>query len=221
MPTVRRFRMPTKLVVPALDRVMRSGATSGVTHAQVKQIVDSKIANQAELKRYVVLATTLTTSSAGAISPITQGIAQGDTLSTRDGNQIVVKHLVVRRRLVALAASFVAQRMIVFWDSMAQGAVPAVTDVLNSANLVDGFNPTTMQQRRFHVLADTYLASVANGANAVATQRIPVKLNHRVTFDAATNVASANGRGAMFCLFIGDVNTGTYDFSFEVEFTDS
>ncbi len=190
-------------------------------NARIRQMVRSMIAANVELKRYVVAFTGITTSTAGSVSPVTQGIVQGDSLLTRDGDQIIVKNLWIRYQLTMNTGMVNTQRLIVFWDNQANGATPAVGEVLNSASWITGYNPVIQQQRRFHILLDKAVVASNNGSNTSNNREWKFKLNHRVTFLGTTDVATANGRGAMFVLFISDGANALYSASFSIEFTDS
>lgn len=192
------------------------------TRQEVRQIVRSSILASQELKRYVVAFTGQNTSTTGSVSPVTQGIIQGDSLLTRDGDQILVKKLVFRYQLeFSSGGSATTQRVIIFWDNQANGATPAVTDVLNSASYITGYQPVLQQQGRFHILLDEFFTSVANGQNGKNALVRTFKLNHKTTFLDLTNVATANGKGALFVLFLADAANGLYSASYEVHFTDS
>ncbi len=199
----------------------RPQAGKQVSKQQVRAMIKGVIGQALEQKRYVVASTGLTTSAAGTVSPITQGIIQGDTVSTRDGNQIVVHQVVFRHQLIASAASLVAQRVIVFSDTMADGATPAVADVLDSASFITGYNVANAQERRFHIIHDQFVTSSSTGQNFNAMHTWTFKLNKKVTYNAATNVAGANGRNSLFVLFIADSAIASYGLSYEVKFTDA
>jgi hypothetical protein len=183
--------------------------------------VKREISRNLEHKRVVVAFSGLNTSTGGTITPITQGIIQGDTISTRDGGQLTVRNLIVRHNLVLNSGNQTSQRVIIFADRQANGAQPTVTDVLDSASFITGFNPVNAQTRRFRILHDEFIVTTLSGANAGTDHVWQFPLNHRVTYNAATNVAGANGKGALFVLYIADTATALFASSFEVEFTDA
>lgn len=199
-----------------------SKARDLVTRQEVRSMVKSSILSSMELKRYVVAFTGVATTTAGSITPVTQGIIQGDSLLSRDGDQIVVKHFDFRLVMSpGGAGTECMQRIIIFWDNQANSAQPAVTDVLNSASYITGYNPVVQQQNRFHILFDKFVQCVSTTVYAKHPIHYRVKLNHKVTFLDTTNVATASGKGAMYVLFISDNVNGVNNASFELHFTDA
>jgi hypothetical protein len=184
-------------------------------------MIKSMLNSRVELKRSVVAFTGLTTSTAGSITPITQGIVQGDTVSTRDGNQLLVMRLVVRHNLVINTGVQCSQRVIIFWDNQANAAQPVVTDVLDSASFITGFNIPNAQSNRFHILHDEFIVTSLNGANSGVDHVWTFPLHHKVTYTGTTNVATANGKGAMYILYIADNANALFGTSLEVSFTDA
>jgi len=192
-----------------------------LSRQQVKQMIASSIAFSQELKRYVVAFTGVTTSTAGSITPITQGVIQGDSLTTRDGDQLILKQLIMRYQLALNTGNSTSQRVIIFSDNQANGATPTVTDVLNSASWITGYNPVTFQSGRFKVWHDEYVVTTLSGHNAVNDKVWKFNLKHKITYLDVTNNATANGKGAMFVLFIADGANSLFSASFELHFTDS
>ncbi len=182
-------------------------------------MIKGAIDRQLEHKRFVVTSTGLTTTTAGTISPVTQGVIQGDAGNTRDGNQILLQEFVFRHQLIASVSC--AQRVIVFSDTMADGATPAIADVLDSASYLTGYNIANMQERRFHIFHDEIVMSSTNASNADNVHVWRLRINRKVTYNAATNVSGANGKNAVFVLFISDSVVSTYGLSFELKFTDA
>jgi len=196
-------------------------ANKAFNEAKVRQMIRDTIASQVELKRYVVAFTSIATTTAGSVTPITQGIVQGDSILTRDGDQVIIKRLTVRYQLTMNTGLANCNRVIIFWDNQNNGSTPAVTDVLNSASWITGYNPVVQQQKRFHILRDTFVVASNQGSNTTTDRVWNFKLNHRVTYLDTTNVATANGRGAMFILFISDGTNALTSASISIEFTDA
>lgn len=191
-----------------------------VTKQQVKSMVRNALTTQLEQKRYTVTFGGLATSTAGTVTPISQGVIQGDTANSRDGNQMFLHQLIFRHNL--LAGTFATtQRVLVVVDTMADSAAPIVTDVLATANYLDGLNIANAQEKRFHVLHDEYVMASTTGNNFSCTHAWKLRVNRKVTYNAATNITAANGRNALFVVFISDNALATYSGSFELLFTDA
>ncbi len=186
---------------------------------RVRRAVDSVLASKLEQKRFVVAFTGLTTTTGGTVTPVTQGVIQGDTGSTRDGNQIFLKELVFRHFLTAVTLA-VTQRVIVFIDTMADAATPVVLDVLDTASFITGYNVPNTQERRFKIIHDEMVVASVTGSNFQVDHTWRFKINKKITYQAATNISGANGKNAMFVLFISDGVNGSYAGSFELVFTD-
>jgi len=161
------------------------------------------------------------TFAAGSLQNITQGIIQGIGSSQREGNQIQLTMLHARVHTFSVAVSGVS-RYILFQDTQANGVVPTVVEVLDNANMVsvrNGLNWDT--NKRFHMLADfTHQVPIAGEAIKVFDVTFSAKLLKPVTYLATTSVAAANGKNAIYMLVIGN-STNTYDYSFQVVYTDS
>ncbi len=102
--------------------------SSSVSKAMVRNMIKSSIMAAAELKRYVVSFTGVATTTAGAVTPITQGIVLGDSLVTRDGDQCIIRKLTIRHQSTLATGSANSLRIIVFWDNQANGSTPSVNN---------------------------------------------------------------------------------------------
>ncbi len=200
----------------------QGGSANGATmptHAQVKAMIEGKLAATLERKRVTAVSGSNTHTTSGAVFAVTQSIVQGDSLTTRDGNQLVVRRLTLRHYETTGTTSAV-QRIILFWDNQSNGVAPGVTDVLAAADLKSGYSTLAFQQRRFHVLLDEYVDTSAAGRVAVVRTHT-FNLNHKVFYNGTTDVAGSNGKGSMWLLFISDVTTGTYGYGQDIEFYDA
>lgn len=171
-----------------------------------------------ERKRFALVSTNNTATTAGIVNNLTNGIVGGDDISQRSGDQIhILSHTyTVRSSAITVNQSF---RHILFRDNMNRGTTPTVLEVLNTANFMSQYNPTSLQQKRFTILADFMLdCNVAGESIKSRTIRLPGQV---VFYNGQTAVASANGPGAIFALEIGDSLTGLYDFSYEPIFVDA
>lgn len=161
------------------------------------------------------------TVAAGSLQNVSQGIIQGIGSSQRQGNQIRLVSLRAKLTTFAVAVSGV-NRYVIFQDMQGNGVVPAVTDILDSANIIAPLNGLTfITEKRFHLLADfTHDVPIAGTAIRVFDTTFKGKLNKPVTYLASTSVTAANGKNAIYCLVIGN-NTNTYDYSFQITYTDA
>lgn len=172
----------------------------------------------AEVKRYPQLSTANVPAAAGTVQNLTNGIVQGDDVIQRSGDKIRILKQILRVRFSAVVANQ-SVRFLLFKDNTNRGTTPAVTELLNSASVVAQYNPVTMLQRRFTVIADVTLSCSLNG-EAIKERTITSKKGYPVYYNGATAVSTSNGPGSTFCLIIGETASGLYDVAYEVHYTD-
>lgn len=191
-----------------------------VTHQQVRSMIRGSLATAQELKVYDISSSANAYSTTGTVSPVTQGIIQGDSITQRDGDVVVIKDVLINVNFVTSSATN-SFRMILFRDRMAFGATPAVTDVLVSASYISGYNQANQQTNRFQIIHDQTYTQVLAGSTGCRQITLRHKGSHKCVFKDITNVSTANGPGAFFVLFIAGAASGTYDLNYHVRFTDS
>lgn len=137
----------------------------------------------------------------GAIVSVSN-IVQGDGGSNRDGMQVKTMSLFVRGTLVQQSATngVVFSRIIVGYDRESNGALPAITDVLNAITPSSLMN--LQNRKRFKILYDknvyTTLASSESSAKYLKKyKRLQLTLNYA----DATDVAQRNN---LFVIALSD-----------------
>lgn len=111
-----------------------------------------------EMKHFdLIQSIALTSSGAFSTNPL-NAMVRGDTNATRDGNRIRIKKIGMRLQYLDTASTDDGDviRIIVLVDHQANGANPAVTDVLQSADVQAFRAAKTM--KRFTFLFDRYIA---------------------------------------------------------------
>jgi hypothetical protein len=203
-------RRQNRVLAPAQKRVMRQVA-KGVFNSNVEtKIVSFDLGNVAS-------------ATAGAVLPISQFIEQGDNINQRSGDNVKVTKLRLYVSFAdALATSVLIQRIIVFSDSMANGALPAVTDVLEAATVQSGYDQINSQRNRFKIYADKMFDQVAGTHTGQRVWEHTVRCNKLVYFNAASGAAS-DGKGALAYLIITSQANAliTHRFGCEIRFTDA
>lgn len=161
-------------------------------------------------------ASATTSSAAGFVHTITQPIVLGDDLQQRDGRQIT--HLSTQLRfsvnLPSLAISGVF-RVIWFVDRLNTGVVPAVTDVINTASVTSGYTFNAVANKRYTIIVDRTYSMVVAATTQHITPVLSYKHQYPVTYNGTTNVSTANGAGAQFCLVITDLGANQPQYSME------
>lgn len=190
----------------------------------VKQMVRSMIAQRLEHK-LANAATAGIMVLAGAVFPITQSIIEGDGIDQRAGRVIRLEHIQWRfRRTVNTLTNLTSSvRAILVMDTMNQGVAPVVADIISGGSTTSYYNLVNLQQRRFRILHDTHESLCSGGNNHKKCSTYDIPLNTEVHYGAATNVAAANSRNAVFLLLITDVAVSGPDFEFNMglRFTDA
>lgn len=209
------------------SRHQRGASAKNLRKVQVKRMVLAEIRNKAELKALSSSFTAQTGSAAGVVLPITQGIIQGDSLSQRTGNQISLEKfqlfLGATNGNPLTGSAPCVLRFIVFQDTQNIAVLPAVTDVLNSANYYSWFNISLQtQEKRFKILSDHSVTLTNVGSNEVVTHKwdFGSKMIKKVTYFSTTNISSANGKNSLFVLVISSTNVPLYDLGYQVQYLD-
>ncbi len=162
-------------------------------------------------------------STSGVINQISTDIAQGDNIGQRSGDVIRPQRLVVRVFLTGSNSTFVG-RVVLFQDTMANGATPAVTDLLDSATYISSYAATTRQERRFKVLADRYISSCASSNNNAVVEVFDLRMKGSIHYLGSASGAASAGRNTLFILFISNASSAgaiVYKWSYDLEYTDS
>jgi len=159
----------------------------------------------------------------GNITFVTSGLAQGDGVSDRTGNSILLKSIFMRGTInMSSSATTTFVRLLFFLDKENDGATPAVTDVLASADYKSNYN--LLQAKRFVALSDkTYTLDVVTGPRAFSWKKLLKPPQTHVKFGGNTgNVADAR-EGHIFLLAITNesVNFPTAPFFGRVKWFDN
>jgi len=195
-----------------------------------KVVVDVPNARR-EMKYFEVGAAGTISSATGLITPLTQPIVQGDGSGTRDGESINVVSILCRFAFqLATGAVRDYVRVIVFYDTQANGVYPTVTGSTNGL-LTSAPNPNSSYdfpvaiRHRFKILHDETHAMTATGDSATIRVVQNIKFgNHKVYYPATTSVEAANGKGAVYVMFVCDTaspNSTAYDLNCAIKFYDS
>jgi hypothetical protein len=191
----------------------KAGNKAGIlTKKQVQQMIGAKV----EHKIYTG-ASSGNFSTAGALIYKTP-MAEDDDYFGRTG--LVINPVTYRLRLVVSSTTSAYYRVITFQDSMANGASPAVTEVIAAANTNSQYNPINILNKRFKFLSDELLCTSAAGPAVRFVERT-IKLKGQIGFLTSGATSAAAGKNAIFTLVIGQDATGTYDLKTALTYTDA
>lgn len=191
---------------------------------EIKQMVRSMINSQQEVKEFSFTGpSSAAWATAGAVYPITQNVIQGDDITQRSGDMIILRRFQNNQFLTGsvVATSNVVGRVILFYDSMSSGSLPAVTDVLDTASYLSGYNNFNKQRNRFQVISDiSYSLLGLTNLQLSITDKV-YKSNKHIYFNGSTNANSSLGKNQLYALYISNNALGSYSAYFTLAYTDS
>lgn len=194
-------------------------ANKPVTKAQVKQMIVSA----QEIKDFTVSGTG-GVDAAGTIIPITP-IPQGDTSQTRDGDQVILKHLEMHvSRQIPTTPQIVRIRMILFKWLGEISVSPSVAQILNFTGSVQApissIEQEALNAKQLVILVDSLVALDTYNSVHVNSYNMPLK--GKVIFSPGS---STDSYGGLYLLFVSDGATSTVfcpcEWNTKVTFTDS
>jgi hypothetical protein len=177
-----------------------------VTKQALKQILQTRF----ERKQFTSALSADTALTTTGLVVYLNPIAQGDDITSRNGDVIQTKHLRLQFGAFDITGTQSnSVRLIVFSDGMANGA-PAVTDVLETANFTSPIAALAMQRNRFHLYHDSVFSIVSTASNQEVNVVVDVPLNRKVYFNGITNVSGFAGKNALFMLIIAANGQGLH-----------
>jgi hypothetical protein len=179
----------------------------------VKEVLDSRIETKAIVGDFGGA-----TSATGAVV-LMSGLLQDDTVFGRTGNLIRVKPFRIRLSS-KISSSTSTVRYIIFQDTMNQGVLPAVNDVLASSTYQSQLDYLTSQQKRFKILLDTNHDLTLAGVGFRTTHHWirPIPELH---YTASAVTQAAVGKNSLYSLVISESNITVYDISYTLRYTDA
>lgn len=155
-----------------------------------------------------------TTGTIALLATIAQGAAQ----TQRIGRKILLKSIQVRGVVTADSTTLTTKgTWFIVYDKRPTGSLPAITDILVTANSRSMTNSVNVG--RFQIICRKDYSIVGNNTTAgqqdskchYSVEKF-IKLNKRMTFkDAGTGVIGDIEQGALYIVSVGDVAAGTAD----------
>jgi hypothetical protein len=144
----------------------------------------------------------ITFSNTGVITGLSL-IAQGPAYNQREGNSIKFLALIPRFNLVYNAANvYVACRTLIVQDFECLGVAPAVTDILETADINGQYQH--ISTRRFRILMDWRQNGQSDRLAWFKHDLEELKGETHLAFRDATTNASSQGEGSVWMLMITD-----------------
>lgn len=147
------------------------------------------------------IATTQASSSAGTVSKLS-AIAQGDGSGNRDGDKIRCKSWFLRMYGEHNSSGADAQllRIVILRDNMQRGSAPAVTDVLETANVLSPINKDA--DGRFTILKDCMLTVTAD--KGMAYRKYYKEIESHCNYIGTGSTDADQGVGALYILHLSN-----------------
>lgn len=159
--------------------------------------------------------TGLTISNTGTVLSGVNLIATGDDSTNRDGNSIKITSWLLRWSCtINASATSTRFRIVIVTDTASHGAVPAVTDILESASTLSPLNKTNGS--RFTPLYDRMFALDADDPMKVG--KIYKKMQHHIHYLNNTAATTSLGQGPIYVLAISSEATNVPSFSINNRF---
>ncbi len=191
--------------------------------------------NQVELKFFDANVDDAAVSNAGTVQGQVFTVPQDDTQSGRHGRKINLTSFHIRGIIGLASTATIASgsdtcRIMVIWDKQANGALPAVGDVLAATNW-ESF-PNLEERRRFKILADRFVSMPCQGAagNGTANDTCPTekyfsiykKVNIPIEYNdsAATGVISTISSNNIVVLYISRLGFVSIEACCRTRYTD-
>lgn len=190
-----------------------------------------KFAGHTAEKKYIDNALVLTTATAGVVTGTYVTMVQGQTASTRIGNKIRVKNINLSLTFDTSGADLtpdpLLMRCMLLWDKQANGALPAVLDILQTASVYSYRNMETVE--RFTVLKDKFIllktptaltgawaASAADGRFAKFAWKGAMDVHYGGNAGTVADLRSEN----LVILLISNIAAGHANGNIRVKYTD-
>lgn len=157
--------------------------------------------------------------AAGTIIPLNL-LAQGDSQASRHGNWIMLKRMTGYITVSHATSDAQHVRFVIFSDEDSRGAAPAVTDVLEDAEVTSPFARATRE--RFTIWKDKIYSTDANGPGVVS-EKFFINFQNMICRYASSGGLQANLFGnAVYALWITDVaaNGPVVSLGTQARFTD-
>lgn len=161
-------------------------------------------------------------AGAGQMAGIGPYLQQGTTSTTRLGDKITVKSLALRINIAlgALEATGCSVRIIIGYDRKPNGALPAITDILEADDLQAAYNTVGPNRGRFQFLTDRTIDF--DSAQARWSDKFFLKKDLQVIYNGNAGTVADLDKGSIFIASLADGNAAaiTVHWGYMIKFTD-
>lgn len=204
------FRVPSRKRNTRRRFRRRYRGAKSVARRALKEV--RQIKKAVEFKYHTTGNTVFQPLAAGAIYPLSL-IAEGDTVTSRDGRQIILKSINLKVFNTNATAEYL--RFILFFDTQIAGTYPAVTDVLTTADYrsFKAFNG----RKRYAIVWDKFYSTEKFNDLTGGMAQFYKKFNRKITYLSAAADEAGQGNGNLFLLVISQANGGVDTASYNCE----
>jgi len=186
-----------------------------------------------ELKTIDVTTTSISPVAVAGATVLLNGVAQGSDYTNRIGRKTVMKSILFRANIYPVGGTQsplgATIRIMLVYDKQTNGALAAVTDILNAATYLQ---PTNLNNRdRFKILMDKFVTTNANTTTAGPVQSIAgggtrlvkkyIRFEHDVIFGGTGATVGDIQSGSLFMLTISSSATYALDYNVRTRFIDA
>lgn len=203
-------------------RRKRQGKKKPSVYQLQKQInaVNRKINDVVEYK-YIDNSDTSVAMNTTASITLINGVAQGDSSTTRDGIRIVMKSLDARFHLQSADATNIC-RVLIIQDKQHNGSSPVIGDILqNTSEPLSFLNKSN--SKRFRTIYNG-IFSVSNSSPATVQDVVHKDLNIITMFEGSGATASTIKTNALYLVLLSDsgaVSDPGLTYSIRIRFVDA
>lgn len=146
-------------------------------------------------------------------------VPQGDTVQQRTGANINL-HRILRHAVFNMTSSCTI-RIILYRDKFQEGVFPAVTDVLENADVTSTYNFVNVVQRKRFIILNDESQNFTIGGKLTHSSLKSVPHNCKVNYNGTTSTITDQRSNSIFMLVISDTTTpGNINFTTQVQYTD-
>jgi hypothetical protein len=210
-----------------MARTRVKSSIGNVAKKEVRQMVRGAIKGMQEHKVVAVANAAANSATGGTVVPITQWITQGDDLNNRSGDVVLIEKLhfyLTLSHYIGAAYTPCAQRVIVFSDTMNDGTLPGVTDVLEAAAFNSGYAQGNYQRMRYKIYMDKFFDQVSQTNTAIKSISEDIRIGKKIYYKGGAFATASNGKHALFFLIISSTASAgntTYASGWTLKYTDS
>lgn len=178
-----------------------------------------------DTNKYVDVLTVNAVTTSWSVNYIS-GTAVGDDVNNRDGREIFTRKISMIGGMTTVVAATLPQRIrvILLYDTMCDGAIPASTEIFDTAT-IDAFpvRDTEYPQRFKWIFDRIYVVNPTTGGAGAVSPRFTKRIKKKISYIGTGATSTSAGKNAFFLCVIADNVTGGaagYSLNTRIMYTD-